>query len=346
MSPKAVTFVLPMPLDACTGGTIYDKRVVEGLRAREWSVDVVDLGSEALTPSADGLLVVDGLALGKRPLEARRWASAGTIVALVHHPLCDETGIEAREREALLDSEGRALAHARRTVTTSSFTRRRLIELGLRSEDDDVRVVEPGVDPLHPRAEAPSRDPGTTLRILTIGSLTPRKAYVDLARALSGFADDDWHWTAIGRADLDPDCAAELRRTTGEAALESRVTWLGEVGDARKSAEFERSDLFVHPAHYEGYGMVVREALAAGVPVICSTGGALENAPDVAARFEPGDVTGLANALRRGLRDPAELRAWTAAARWAPGGRRTWSDAATEFEVALEGLTARGGTSP
>ena len=327
-----------MSLDACTGGTIYDRRIVHGIRALGWSVDVVDLSRDESFPYRGRLLVVDGLALGMRPGAAQRWSEAATLVALVHHPLCDETGLTNDSSAALRDSERRALQQVHRTIVTSSFTRARLREIGLTDEDDDVRVVEPGVDPPEARPVSSADRPEATLRILTIGSLTPRKAYDDLLRALQRLAEEDWHWTAIGRFDLDVDCATELRRDVAESGFERKVTFLGEISDEAKAEELARADLLIHPAHYEGYGMVVREALAAGVPVVCSTGGALADLRDVAVQFSPGDESAIVGALKSALHGPSTLADWTRAARSASGRVRAWDVAATEFVSALAGL--------
>jgi glycosyltransferase involved in cell wall biosynthesis len=74
------------------------------------------------------------------------------------------------------------------------------------------------------------------------------------------------------------------------------------------------------PSLYEGYGMVLAEAMARGLPIVCTTGGAAaDTAPDTAAlKVAPGDVDALSAAIGRLLRD-ASLRAQMADASWAAG---------------------------
>ena len=97
-----------------TGGYLYDARIVEALRRQGWAVNVVGLEGRfpepdavashaldsALTALADGSrVVIDGLAMGGLPAIVERHATRLSITALLHHPLCDETGLGEPERE-------------------------------------------------------------------------------------------------------------------------------------------------------------------------------------------------------------------------------------------------------
>jgi len=89
-------------------------------------------------------------------------------------------------------------------------------------------------------------------------------------------------------------------------------------------------DVFLLPSLYEGYGMVLAEAMARGLPIVCTTGGAAaETAPDAAAiKVPPGDQSALTAAIRRLLDEPA-LRRRLADASWAAGQKLPrWEDTA------------------
>ena len=132
-----------------TGGYRYDARIVQALRARGLPVDVTGLPGRfphaddaarqalhrALASLPDrSIAVIDGLALGGLPEVAGAHARRLRLVALVHHPLADETGLEDCQRAAFLDSERAALAHMVRVIATSRFTARRLADYGVDAE--------------------------------------------------------------------------------------------------------------------------------------------------------------------------------------------------------------------
>jgi glycosyltransferase involved in cell wall biosynthesis len=90
------------------------------------------------------------------------------------------------------------------------------------------------------------------------------------------------------------------------------------------------ADVFALPSLYEGYGMVLAEAMARGLPVICTTGGAAANTvPDSAGlKVPPGDVEAMRAALARMLGDAA-LRQKIADASWRAGqSLPRWEDTA------------------
>ena len=72
---------------------------------------------------------------------------------------------------------------------------------------------------------------------------------------------------------------------TGDILIEDdRVRMIGAVGTSELDRLYAGADLFVMPSLFEGYGMVLAEAMARGLPIVCTTGGAAaETAPDAAA---------------------------------------------------------------
>jgi glycosyltransferase involved in cell wall biosynthesis len=122
--------------------------------------------------------------------------------------------------------------------------------------------------------------------------------------------------------------------------LQTRVQLLGVVPDEDLAALYESADVFVLPSYYEGYGMVFTDALARGLPVIGTTGGAVpESVPAGTGILVPsGDVAALTDALRAMIERP-EIRAQhAAAARRAAEHLPRWPLSAQLFGRAIEAV--------
>lgn len=350
----SATFIVPGDPGQRTGGYLYDAQVVRQLRQLGWSVEVVglegrfpdtdDRAAESMSGALDSLpdgarVVIDGLALGGLPDAVSRHADRLAITALVHHPLADETGIESACRERFLESERRALNACRGIIVTSPFTASRLTRLGL--TDRAPRVVEPGVDraPLATSVEArlSGRERPGAQRLLCVASLTPRKGQDVLVRALAGLAGRDWHCILAGSRQRDTAYAGRVLDLIAEAGLAGRIECIGECESGALAAEYRRASVCLLPSHYEGYGMVVSESLARGLPMITTTGGALaETAPgDCCLKVEPDDVGALRSALRRWLDDAALRNRLTRCAAARRETLQDWAAAGDAFAAAL-----------
>ncbi|MBU0723646.1 MAG: glycosyltransferase family 4 protein [Alphaproteobacteria bacterium] len=286
----------------------------------------------------DGALtLVDGLALGVLPEAAGRHADRLRLVGLVHHPLAAETGLSEAQRSFLVTSEVDALAATRHIIVTSPFTATALAGYGV--TPDRVTTILPGTDAAPPARGSAEGDGGPELALLSVGSLTPRKGHDVLLTALARLVDRDWHLTLAGGA-RDAETAGQIENIIRHKALSSRVTLQGEVDQATLTHLYDRADLFVLASHYEGYGMVFAEALARGLPILGTTGGAIPTTvpADAGLLVPPGDVEALAAALARLMDEPALrhcLRQGALAARAALPG---WPDSARDFAAVLERL--------
>jgi glycosyltransferase involved in cell wall biosynthesis len=342
----SIALLVPGPFDAISGGYGYDRRIVEGLRAQGQAVAVVELAGRHPLPDAaaeaaarDALaalpaatrLVIDGLGLPAFAPLAEALA-ARRAVALIHHPTALETGFAEADRAALKARERALLPRLARIIATSHPTAQRLPE-AFGADPARIGVVEPGTDPA-PRARG-SGGPGVA--ILAVGALTPRKGHDVLLRALAGLPDLDWTLTIAG-GDRDRVHADGLRALPEALGIGRRVRFAGEVDQPTLDALYDGADLFALATHWEGYGMAAAEALARGLPVAVTAGGAIaEWLPmEVAVVSPPGDVVSFTKGLRRVLFDDA-LRARMGDAAWEAGQRLPrWTDRATAFLAELE----------
>jgi len=137
----------------------------------------------------------------------------------------------------------------------------------------------------------------------------PGKNHVGLIEAFNRFkaaTHSDWQLVLAGSKWSG---AEHIERAMRESPVSNDIRWTGFVPDADLPALYRSAAVFVYPSLYEGFGLPPLEAMACGVPVICSTGGALrEMAGKAAALVEPGDIAGLAAQMGRVAGDPV-LRA-------------------------------------
>ncbi|MFM8331380.1 MAG: glycosyltransferase family 4 protein [Candidatus Methylumidiphilus sp.] len=105
-------------------------------------------------------------------------------------------------------------------------------------------------------------------RIIFSGRLVSLKRVDLLLQAFSQISElrQDWDMVIVG----DGPQAAQLHNLTPEN-LRSRIIWTGFIGSqATLAALYRACDLLVLPSHYEAWALVVNEAVAAGLAVICS----------------------------------------------------------------------------
>ncbi len=350
----SVEFVVPGHLDTLTGGYGYDRRMMAGLRERGWSVTVHALHESFPTPDAaareqaagvlatipdDALALVDGLALGALPDEVAPHAGRLRVVALVHHPLAAETGLTATLAAHLEHSERRALQHVRHVIVTSPATAKMLNEYGVAS--DRVTVITPGTDP----APIARGSRGTDVALLCVASLIPRKGHEVLFRALAAIASSHWHLTCVGSVERDPPVVERLRAQLAASGLDGRVSFAGEMNAPALDRFYDAADLFVLPTLYEGYGMVVAEALARGLPVVATRTGAIGDLvhPGAGVVVPPGNADLLADALSRVMSDAAYRERLAAGAREVRTRLPTWEQSCDRMADALSTLPRQGG---
>lgn len=338
-------FVIPGDLGAASGGYRYDREILARAAAQgvdlthlpltgEWpaptAADMAEAARCVAETPADSLLLIDGLAFGTMP-EKLVAGFNRRIVALVHHPLALETGLDPARATELAERERAALTHAREIVVTSAFTadlvRRDFAPPGAR-----INVVEPGT------ARAPrAQGGGDPVRLLAVGSLVPRKDYPVLIAALSRLTALRWTLDIAGSETASPDTALAVRADIRAKGLADRVRLHGAVGDAALDELYARTDLFVMSSRFEGYGMALAEALARGIPIVTTrAGAAADTVPDDAAlKVEPGDVEGLARVIARLVEDVG-LRRKLSDASWRAGqSLPTWDYAVVRVAAVL-----------
>jgi glycosyltransferase involved in cell wall biosynthesis len=335
-----------------SGGNAYDRHVCRGLASLRWSVHEHAVPGCWPRPDAasfaalagivqqipdDALVLLDGLVASTAPEVLVPQAHRLRLIVLVHMPLAHrppDDGADARMRERAV------LSAAAAVVTTSAWTRRRLLELYALLADQ-VHVAEPAVDPADLATGTPAGG-----ALLSVAAVTFDKGHDVLLGALATLSDFSWHCVCVGSLDRDPAFVESLRRRSLDGGLDDRVDFPGPRTGADLDCSYAAADLLVLASRAETFGMVITEALARGLPVVATDVGGLTEALGHGADgtrpgllVAPGDPAALGAALRVWLGD-AELRGRL---RKAAGERREslsgWSTTASVVASVLAGAS-------
>ena len=266
------------------------------------------------------------------------WPLLGTC----HHPVTVDRALDLEHAEnfrrtltlrrwyGFLDMQMKVARQIPRVLTVSTSSKRDIVkQYGLRAEQ--LEVVPIGADHTHFR---PRRDIRRVEgRVMTTASAdVPFKGLLPLVEAVAKLRTErpDAHLVVVGKLRASSPVAAAIDRL----GLNGSVTFEAGVSDDRMVELYAQAQVAVVPSLYEGFSLPAVEALACGVPLVTTTGGAL---PEVVGQdgvtgllVPPGDPGALAIAIRTVLDNP-EL-----AARLSNAGRRrvlerfTWQTCAKE----------------
>jgi glycosyltransferase involved in cell wall biosynthesis len=148
--------------------------------------------------------------------------------------------------------------------------------------------------------------------VLYVGALTARKNILRLLEAFALLRSEHRELQLVlagPRIDLRTKVAKTVRRLN----LTSSVICTGPIPDFELPALYASADLFVFPSLYEGFGLPPLEAMACGVPVVCSNTSSLPEVVGKAAiQVDPHDIEALARAMKSVIETPGlreELKA-------------------------------------
>jgi glycosyltransferase involved in cell wall biosynthesis len=184
---------------------------------------------------------------------------------------------------------------SRRLIAVSEATRADLLRFyGLPAEK--IAVVHHGVEPEFFSLDRTRTDPF----VLCVSTLHPHK---NLDRLIRAYARQKRDWT-LTIAGMRGFFAQQLDSLVHELGVEVSVRLTGWIPRSELLALFARANAFVYPSTFEGFGMPVLEAMAAGLPVACADIAPLrEVAGDAALFFDPLSEQAIADALDRVTRD-------------------------------------------
>ncbi len=260
--------------------------------------------------------------VGPPTRRAARVVTVHDLTAVRYPELCDGPSLR------FPDLVRRAMARGAWVHTPSQFVAEEVVaELG--GDPERVRAVHHGV-PLQRRSfavigererEAVELPAGVGRYVLAVGTVEPRKDLPGLVRAFDAVGAD-LPDVALVLAGPDGWGTAALEQAMAASRVRQRIIRLGYVSPAMLRRLLAGAAVLAYPSVYEGFGFPPLEAMAAGIPVVSTTAGALpEVLGDAAVLVPPGDPDALAAALvavlgEEGVRDELVARGRDRSARY------------------------------
>ncbi len=333
-------------LDTLSGGYLYDRKLVEFLRAHGDTVQIISLpwrnyaahlGDNIhfrLPPGLD-LLIQDEL---NHPslLAANRPPHPYPIISLVHHLRCSEHR-PAWQNTLYQMVEKRYLRSVDGFIFNSATTRG--VVTGLVGDSRPSVLAYPPTDRFGSGLPATfvaarAAEPGP-LKIIFLGNVIARKGLHTLLDALHQ-THSAMTLDVVGSLNSDPAYARAMQ--TRAASLKAQVNFHGALDNAPLTEKLKAAHLLVVPSSYEGFGIVYLEGMAFGLPAVGTTAGA---ASEIIAEGETGFLVPPEDAGTLAARLEALAKDRTALARMASNAleryrqQPTWEQTAGEIRAFL-----------
>ena len=342
-SEPIALFLIPGDIRRQTGGSMYNRKLAISLTERGFQLTVVQvpdlpyfaglLAGFILAPyllfrlatKKYDIVIEDGWAQHTTLLfnAARRVFGNVPLVVIVHQVRSGAMKLPAFFIARMV--ERITLGSAQLIVTVSNFISDEVERLIGKSER--IAVAPPGSAPLLDNTWDQHTTTNMPLRLLFVGNCTRLKGLDHLIAALGLIQDLPVRLDVVGDVSFEPQYHKELLRQAKALGVIERVAFHGAVQHEGMGSFYSRADIFTFPSLYEGFGIVLAEAMHAGLPIVATRVGPAdeilrdgENALIVPAA----DSTALAEAIRLLATDASLREAFGRRSRELAGSLPTW----------------------
>lgn len=275
-----------------TGGLKYEDEVAKGLPFKGWDVDRLSLPLERSGPTLKrhfisnfriaqklfplinrGDVIVESTELCSRLFLFNIIAGllrSARFVAIVHHRAYH--GIQA---SLLFNAIGKCLEAlflrmVHHVVVVSKATKREVVQVGI--PEERISIVPDAFD-RPPKIYLERND--NRLQLLFVGTCHPRKGLEHLLEAMRRLGDRDIVLNLVGNLEDSIGHTKHIQSLVEEYGLERKIVFHGWISEEELWKQYARSDLFVLPSLWEGFGIVLLEAMSFGLPIVTTNTGAI-----------------------------------------------------------------------
>lgn len=297
-------------LDTLSGGYMYDRRLVDYLRAQGDTVEIISLPwrnyASHLIDNFSFKLPVDLDILIQDELNhpsliaANRHPHPYPIISLVHHLRCSE--LRPKWQNALYRIVEKKYLQSVDGFIFNSQTTKNVVN-GLTNHDKPFVVAYPPTDRFGEainESAIKERGKKKELRILFLGNLIERKGLYTLLQALFILHPSSFILDIVGSLTTEPAYAKQMQDFVTVNGLSSTVQFHGSLNNQPLIEKLLNAHILVVPSSYEGFGIVYLEGMCFGLPAIGTTAGAAGEIIDDGVTghlIQPGDAQGLAGRL-------------------------------------------------
>ena len=360
-----IGFVIYGSLDTLSGGYVYDRKLVEYLRAQGDGVEIISLpwrnyaahltdnfwlrlwnsGARSLTrQQAVGLQRFDILIQDElnHPslIAANRGKHPYPIISLVHHLRCSELRLQWQnafyrviEKKYLQSVDG---------FIFNSRTTQRTVNRLLESSKSEI-VAYPPADrfggPIS-EEEIKTRASQNPLRIIFLGNIIERKGLHILLDALR-LSTFNLQLDIVGSLTTESKYAKQMQEFIMVNGLSSNVTFHSSLDNEPLKKILKAAHVLIVPSSYEGFGIVYLEGMCFGLPAIGTTAGAAGEIIEYGKTgylIEPNDSTTLAAHISQLASDRSLLTELSLNARQRYIQQPSWNETASQIRAFLYSL--------
>jgi len=345
-----IGFVIYGSLDTLSGGYMYDRMLVEYLRAQGDTVEIISIPWRNYAahladhfsfklPDNFDILIQDELNhpsliaanLGKHPYP---------IVSLVHHLRCSE--LRPKWQNDLYRVVERKYLQSVDGFIFNSQTTKGVVN-DLIGNDKPSVVAYPPTDRFGEAIsenEIAEKCKTKELKILFLGNIIERKGLHTLIEAIRPLTFD-FRLDIIGSITTDPAYANQMQKFATDNGLASVVTFHSALDNEPLKQKLKQAHILIVPSSYEGFGIVYLEGMAFGLPAIGTTAGAAGEIIEhqkTGYLIEPNDSTTLATFIAQLASNRSLLTELSLNARKRYIQQPAWNQTASQIRVFLQNM--------